>query len=502
MTDKHIRILVVDDEHLITWALSQMLTKEGYAVETAATGAEAMEKFMAFQPILVMLDLNLPDTFGLDLLKQMREVKPNLAIIIITASSQADLAVNAFKLGADQFFGKPFSLDAIKESVARTLQERHLDQQEEVEQTSNDRRKKTRTDKLIGNSMKMVEISRLITICSSTDAKTVLITGESGTGKELVAHAIHQYSARSAGPFIEINCAAIPEHLIENELFGHDKGAFTDASKTQKGIFELADGGTVFLDEIGDMPFKMQIKLLKILETKRFRRLGSESDIECDVRIIAATNQNLPQMVAEGKFRGDLYYRLNMMTISLPPLRDRTEDIPAITQYFIDDINEEYGMKISGISDEVMEYLLAYNWPGNVRELRHSIERAMIMQKGGTLRNINLNGVALAAPSAPVVAPPAENSSQDTPVSATPAADPSIEDMERQLMLAALQQANGNQSKAAKFLKISRDTLRYRMKKYGLSGVFDMEGEASMLKDGVGVPPDFTDFNSSKWGTS
>lgn len=465
------RILVVDDENLISWSLSVMLTRAGYVVETASSGAEALQKFREFRPELIMLDLNLPDAFGLDLLETMKGQDDNLPVLIITAGTQADLAVKAFRLGADQFFGKPFNMESIKSAVARALEEKQMNR--DVDCAGRERRATVDHDRLIGNSSKMVEISKMIHVCASTDAKTVLITGESGTGKELVARAIHEHSARASGPFVEINCAAIPENLIENELFGHEKGAFTDASKKQKGIFELADGGTVFLDEIGDMPFSMQTKLLKVMETKRFRRLGGEGDVETDVRIVAATNQDLPRMVAEGKFRGDLYYRLNMMNICLPSLRERIEDVPSLVAYFIDRLNAEYGRQVERASDEALEAMLRYDWPGNVRELRNAVERAMMMEKGKVLTRFYLQK----EPARINIAPELSADTTPTPADSSrlfagfqlPPGGVSFEDVEKQLIALALEKANGNQSKAAKSLKMSRDTLRYRMKKFGFT---------------------------------
>ncbi|MDD2541398.1 MAG: sigma-54 dependent transcriptional regulator [Desulfuromonadaceae bacterium] len=473
------RILVSDDEHLISSMLALKLGMVGYALETAASGKETLQKFYDFKPDLVILDLSLPDADGLDLLVKMRASDDTLPIIVITANILTDSAVNAFKLGAVNFFGKPFDMDEIVLSVAKSLNEKKT---EDAEITPIGRRNISTPDQMIGNSPKMVYISKLIFACASTDAKTVLVTGESGSGKGLVARAIHQYSARASAPFIEVNCAAIPENLIENELFGHDRGAYTDAAKKQKGIFELADGGTVFLDEIGDMPHTMQTKLLKILETKRFRRLGGEVEVETDVRIIAATNQNLTQMVSEGRFRGDLYYRLNMMNICVPALRHRLEDIPAMVQYFIERLNAEYGRRIKMASSEALEKLLAYSWPGNVRELRNAIERAMMLEKGNVLTHFHLSEESPQTYSASSPEPQASDYKAFVAEQGhrfaefqLPPEGISLEEMEKQMIILALENASGNQSKAAKFLKMSRDTLRYRMKKFGISETMDRD---------------------------
>ena len=498
------KILIADDEHLISSMLALQLGRVGYVVETAASGKEALEKFSVFKPDLVILDLHLPDIYGLELLVMMRETDDALPVLIITANIMADSAVNAFKLGAVNFFGKPFEMDVILLAVAKCLKEKQID---DVESTPTVRRNISTQDQMIGNSPKMVEISKLVYACASTDARTVLVTGESGTGKGLVAQAIHQYSARASAPFIAVNCAAIPESLIENELFGHDRGAYTDAGRKQKGIFEQANGGTVFLDEIGDMPLAMQTKLLNILETKRFRRLGGDADVETDVRIIAATNQDLLKMVASGRFRGDLYYRLNMINICVPALRNRLEDIPAMVQYFIERLNAEYGRRIKKASNEALEKLLAYSWPGNVRELRNVIERAMMLEKGSVLTHFHLceetKNVDLASSH--------ELQSFEEPVLETekghrfagfqlPPEGISFEEVEKQLIALALESASGNQSKAAKILKMSRDTLRYRMKKYGISEFLYQDlgceqGGATQLKS---KPEAYTIF---KWAS-
>ncbi|KAB0669067.1 sigma-54-dependent Fis family transcriptional regulator [Oryzomonas sagensis] len=494
------RILVADDEHLISSMLCFRLEKAGYVVETAASGGEALQKFHDFKPELVILDLYLPDAFGLDLLATMREDDVNLPFIVITASSFADLAVKAFKLGAVNFFGKPFNVEKVVQGVTQSLKEK---QKKDVESIAMERRKKTTPDQMIGNSPKMVDVFRLVNVCASTDAKTVLITGESGTGKELVARAVHQYSARAGATFVEVNCAAIPENLIENELFGHERGAYTDASKMQKGIFELANGGTIFLDEIGDMPTTMQTKLLKVMETKRFRRLGGEGEVETDVRIIAATNQDLPQLVADGRFRGDLYYRLNMLNICIPPLRERIEDIPALVQYFIQSLNAEYSKRVELVSSEALEDLRSYSWPGNVRELRNVIERAMMLEKGKELTHFHLcketprNQQSLELPPSNYTVFPVDDRHCFAGFQLPPEGI-SFEEVEKQLITLALENANGNQSKAAKSLKMSRDTLRYRLKKFGISEYAD-QTSCSVLKDDVPSDLKRERYNDPKW---
>lgn len=462
------RILVVDDEKLISWSLAAMLKKDGYEVDTAASGNEALRKFDSFNPELVMLDICLPDVNGLELLKRFKAANEDVYIIMVTAYANADSAVQALQYGAEDYFGKPFNLDAIKHVVNRAFEKRRL--KKEVDFFRRELRKKSDQDKLIGNSQKMIEVFKMIKICADADAKTVLVTGESGTGKELVAKAIHYHSARADAPFIEVNCASIPENLLENELFGHEKGAYTDASKRHKGVFEMAEGGSVFLDEIGDMPFSMQAKILKAVETKRFRRLGGEDDVEANVRIITATHQNLSMMVKDGKFREDLFYRLNVMNISLPSLRERKEDIESLVQYFIETLNEEYGKDVQGTSPETVEYLKRYDWPGNVRELRNCIERLMMLEQEKILSPEYLSS-EIRQRDVPEQgeAPGIIRSDFAGEHIVVPATGISLNELEKLLIQLALRKSGGNQTKAAKFLKTSRDTLRYRMKKFGLS---------------------------------
>uniref|UniRef100_C6E3D4 Two component, sigma54 specific, transcriptional regulator, Fis family n=1 Tax=Geobacter sp. (strain M21) TaxID=443144 RepID=C6E3D4_GEOSM len=461
------RILVVDDEKLISWSLATMLKKEGYDVETAATGNEAINRFAEFRPQLVLLDVCLPDVNGLELLKRFKSVNEDLYVIMITAYAHADSAVQALQEGAEDYFGKPFNLDAVKHVVNKAFEKTQL--KKEVDYFRGELRKKSDQDKLVGNSQKMIEVFKMIKVCADADAKTVLVTGESGTGKELVAKALHMHSGRSEAPFIEVNCAAIPENLLENELFGHEKGAYTDASKRHKGVFEMAEGGTVFLDEIGDMPFLMQAKILKVIESKRFRRLGGQEDVEANVRIITATHQNLQQMVKEGKFRSDLFFRLNVMNIALPPLRDRKEDVPALIQYFIKTLNDEYGRSVEGACEDTMEYLTGYDWPGNVRELRNCIERLMMLEKEKMLGSEHLSAeITQRSRQGNQMMRANSNNEFAGEHILLPPEGISLEELEKLIIQLALKKSGGNQTKAAKYLKTSRDTLRYRMKKFGL----------------------------------
>ncbi|RLB71088.1 MAG: sigma-54-dependent Fis family transcriptional regulator [Deltaproteobacteria bacterium] len=475
------RILVVDDEHLIRWSLTQMLVDAGYQVDSAGSGAETREKFKEFHPHMILLDICLPDASGMDLLQQFKKENQDLAVIMITAHSHADSAVQALKLGAEDYIGKPFNLEDVLHSVQQVFEKCRL--RDENAYYRRVLQKKFESDNLVGNCPKMIEVFKMIKVVADADDKTVLITGASGTGKELVARAIHLHSRRADEPFIEVNCAAIPESLLENELFGHERGAYTDASQRQKGIFELAKGGTVFLDELGDMPLGMQAKILKVIENKRYRRLGGGSDVVTDARIIAATNQNLPELVKQGKFRADLFYRINVMNIDLPRLSERKMDIPHLVNYFIDQFNHEYGRNIEEVDARTMSCLMKYDWPGNVRELRNTIERAMMLEEGRVLGSDHLIREITDCTEAAAE----ENVLGDEDVGANdcfvlgnfrlPKEGISLEEVEKELIKMSLNRWGGNQTKAAECLRMSRDTLRYRMKKYGLTGAGD-DGKA------------------------
>jgi len=476
------KILIVDDEHLIRWSLSQPLIKNGYTVDTAESGAEAQTKISTFRPQMVLLDIRLPDANGLELLERFKSDDEDLIVIMITAYADVGSTVEAFKFGAEDYIGKPFNLESVKHVIEQAFKKRQLKVQ--VEQFSHSIEQQIDEDRLLGNSPEMIDVFKIIKRCAETNDKTVLIQGESGTGKELVAKAVHLYSRRSKAPFFEINCAAIPDNLLENELFGHEKGAYTDAGKSRKGIFELADSGTVFLDEIGDMPLPMQGKILKAIENKRYRRLGGDCDIDVNVRIIAATNRGLKEMVEDGKFRADLYYRLNVMAINIPPLRDRKADIPLLAKYFFELFNKEYNRHLEDISPATIEVMSSYSWPGNVRELRNSIERATILEESRFLGPNNLNIITDPKTDSGTLNttmlsenkkmpgnnqhPPATTNSSNELQITLPADGISFGEIEKTIILQALNKHADNQTKAARYLRLSRDTLRYRMKKFNL----------------------------------
>lgn len=459
------RVLVVDDENLVCWSISKTLKHIGCLTEIANTAADARIKLKSFRPDLIILDAALPDTDGLQLLEEIKTENGEIPVIFMTSNYHSDLAFKAFNLGAEDYIGKPFNIEMVEKAVQKVFTKKKL--VNDLQPARSHLRKKYEQDQLVGNCPSMVELFRTINVCARNDCKTILILGESGTGKELVAHAIHQQSARKEFPLVEVNCASIPDNLLENELFGHEKGAYTDAGSREVGVFEQAEGGTVFLDEIGDMPLNMQTKILKVIENRKFRRLGGQQDIETNIRIITATNQELSTMVEDGTFRADLFYRLNMITLTLKPLRKRKKCIPSMVEYFIDRLNSEYNRTVEGISSEALKLLMAHDWPGNVRELRNALERAMMLEQGKILSTDNF-----------CVFPGSEQTKSgdciygcSVPVSATiilPEAGISIEEVEKEYIKQALARFDGNQTKAAKCLQLTLDTLRYRRKKFGL----------------------------------
>ncbi|MEJ2197130.1 MAG: sigma-54 dependent transcriptional regulator [Desulfuromonadales bacterium] len=380
---RNTRILVVDDEHLIRWSLEQSLLKQGYDVSTAASGEEAIKQIQEETPELVLLDIQLPGMDGLEVLQKVKEIDSEIIVVMVTALGVLETAVKAMRLGAHDYINKPFNLDELSIIVKKALETRQL--RKEVAHLRSAQESKFGIDNIIGDSRHMKQVLDMVRKVAKSDASTVLIQGESGTGKELIARAIHMESARKDKPFMAINCAAVPETLLESELMGHEKGAFTDAKMQKRGLFEMTDGGTIFLDEIGDMEMGMQAKLLRILEERTFRRVGGTKEIPVDVRIVSATNQELLKKIEEKTFRNDLYYRLQVIPIYLPPLRERREDIMPLVDFFIQYYNKEFGKTVAGVSKMARKFLEEYEWPGNVRELRNIIERAIILENEETL---------------------------------------------------------------------------------------------------------------------
>ena len=449
------KIMVVDDEHLIRWSLEQNLKKQGYEVCTAGTGEDALRLAREEQPELVLLDYHLPGINGLEVLQRLKEIDEDVLVIMVTAQGGLETAVNTMRHGAYDYINKPFNLDEMALVIRKALETSEL--RREVVQLRSEH-KKQGPPKILGNSKHMKDVLEMMAKVAKSDASTVLVQGESGTGKELVAKWVHYESARADKPFVAINCAAVPSTLLESELFGHEKGAFTDAKTSKKGLFELADGGTVFLDEIGDMEVGMQAKLLRFLEDRTFRRIGGAKVIPVDVRIISATNKDLLKAIEEKVFRNDLYYRLQVIPIFLPSLRERKDDILVLANYFIEMFTREFNKPIKGISSMAEKLLVEYNWPGNIRELKNVIERAIIL---GTDENVLLENLPLE-----IVA---KTSQVTVPLNIfkLPPEGIDIEEVERELIKQSLEITDWNQSKAAKKLNLGIDAFRYRMKKFG-----------------------------------
>lgn len=385
------RILIIDDEEGIRESLSGVLHDEGYEVEAVDSGESGLAAISDHRPDLVFLDVWLPGIDGLETLSRIRETDKELAVVMISGHGNIETAVNATRSGAYDFLEKPLSLDRVLLVAGRALERKSLEKE-------NRELKKTLQKKwtLVGESPQMREIRSQIEMAARSKSR-VLITGESGTGKEIVAHLLHALSPRANKPFVELNCAAIPHELIESELFGHEKGSFTGAFDQKKGKFELANGGTLFLDEIGDMSFNTQAKLLRVLEGQSFQRVGGSKDISVDVRVIAATNKDIEAMIRDDKFRSDLFFRLNVIPVCLPPLRERGEDIPLLALHFLSLLAEEYGQPRKELSKEALEKLTTHDWPGNIRELRNLVERLVIMTPSETISNIGLEGADTAS---------------------------------------------------------------------------------------------------------
>ena len=472
------KILIVDDEKLVRWALTQKCAEYGYQTSEAESGEAALKMIQSDNADLILLDVHLPDLSGIEVLEKLKQAGETRSIIMMTADPQLDDVKAALRLGAYDFISKPINFEELDVTLQNALEAGSL--RSEVESLRGEVRRRAGYHDVIGVSRKITELMKFVNKVAISEATTILIQGESGTGKDLVAKAIHYRSGRSERPFVAINCSAIPETLIEAELFGHEKGAFTDAKAMKKGLFEVADGGTLFLDEIGELSPLLQAKLLRVLEDQVIRRVGGVRDIQVDVRVIAASNRDLEREVREGRFRQDLYYRLAIISIFLPALRERKEDVLPLVEFFLAHYNKKFRKSVQGLNEETRRLLLNYEWPGNVRELKNALERAMILEDGNLLKADDLPFSVASGRSGPVsgenhVSVPAMADSQPAPGKrrlpplSIPEGGTSLEDVEHALVELALQQSHGNQIRAAKLLNISRDALRYKMKKFGLS---------------------------------
>jgi len=446
------RILIVDDEENMRNTLAAVLKRQGYATETAASGEEAVSLAERAAFDLIITDLKMPDMDGIEVFRRVKVIQPDIAAIIITGYASLDSAIEAIRLGAYDYIVKPFKMEQLLLSIERTIE--HLRLVRENRQMRRELEEKFGLDNIVGKSKKMLEIYKIVERVAPTDA-TVLLRGESGTGKELFARAIHYSSLRQEKPFVPVACGALPETLMESELFGHEKGAFTGAISQKRGLFEIADGGTLFLDEIGDLTPAIQMKLLRVLQEREFTRVGGTKPIKVDVRIICATNRNLEEMVEKGEFREDLYYRINVVPIFLPPLRERKEDIPLLVQHFL----AKYGASDKRIAPEAMELLMKYSWPGNVRELENVIERAVVLSEGDTIPP-----EVLPDRLRPCLLPEADMAVDALGMTLQEARDR----FEASYLRALLEECGGNISLASKKAGISRRHFYEKMKAYGI----------------------------------
>jgi DNA-binding NtrC family response regulator len=446
------RVLVVDDEPLQLELVRGFLVRRGFDVLTAGDGESARELFRASPVDVIVTDQKMPGLSGLELLEAVRAIDPEVAVIVVTAYGTIEDAVAAIRAGATDYLTKPLNLDELLHRLGQARdRQRLVVENRELRQALRERH---RVEGIIGESGAMQEVLSLVARVAPSDA-TVLIRGESGTGKELVAKAIHHASRRRDGPLVRVNCAALPETLLEAELFGHDKGAFTGATTARRGRFEAAQGGTLFLDEIGDVPLHLQVKLLRALQEREIERLGSNRPTPVDVRLIAATHRDLERLAREGRFRDDLYYRINVVTITVPPLRERREDIPLLLEHFLATVARANGKSIRGLTREARDLLLRYDYPGNVRELENLVERAVVLTRDDVLDAADLPLTVRAAEGGEGLGP-----------APLPAA---VEGLERRMIGEALAQADGVQTRAAELLGISERVLRYKLRKYGLA---------------------------------
>jgi two-component system response regulator PilR (NtrC family) len=454
------KILVVDDERSMRELLAIVLKREGHDVLLADNGRSAVE-LLEREPIeLLISDIRMPDMSGVEVLGAAQRMNPDIIGIMITAYASTDTAVEALRLGAYDYVSKPFSVDELKLKVRKALERKRLQQENVLLRRA--LQSSHQFSNIIGKSAAMEAVFQLVETIAPTTS-TVLVTGESGTGKELVARAIHFNSPRKDRPFVALNCGALPETLLESELFGHVRGAFTGAETNKKGLVEVADKGTIFLDEIGEMTAMMQVKLLRVLQERKFRRVGGTEEIEADIRIIAATNRDLSRMVAEGKFREDLFYRINVIPVRLPPLRERTDDIPLLTEHFLGKYATQMDKRVTGLAADAVHCLQLYPWPGNIRELENAIERAVALERSTTIRLTSLPE-HIQRGTVPGSAPARDAGLPDSGFDL----EQHVQEIEREYLAEALRRANGVKSRAAELLGMSFRQFRYLSKKYNL----------------------------------
>jgi DNA-binding NtrC family response regulator len=449
MTAHRGRILIVDDEANARGALAELLREEGYQVELAADGFKALPKLQEFAPDLVLTDLKMPGMDGIELMRKAREADPERMVVVMTAYGTVETAVEAMRQGASDYLTKPINMDELVLVLERALERRRL--RLETSQLKDRLQERHRIENMVGRAPVMQELFNTVLQVAPSRA-SVLITGESGTGKELIAAAIHQHSQRAAGPFVKLHCAALAETLLESELFGHERGAFTGAVSRRDGRFQQAHGGTLFLDEIGEISPGIQVKLLRFLQEHNFERVGGNQTIEVDVRVIAATHRDLAKLVKEGKFREDLYYRLNVVTLDVAPLRKRRTDIPLLAMHFLNKYARENGKTIKGFSDEALEALTRYSWPGNVRELENAVERSVVIGKQDVIRPQDLT---------PTVSSPTVPNNGMPPVPGS-----TLAELEKYAILRTLEHTGGSTSKAANILGISARKIQYKLHEY------------------------------------
>jgi len=448
------KILVVDDENAHRQMIETVLTGEGYAIYHAEDGLAAVEAVEQRFYDLILMDIHMSRMDGIEALKRIMEISPNIPIVIMTAYASIDTAIDALKSGAHDYLIKPLDIEEVKILIKKALHHHRVEQE--------NRFLKERLDdhlnfqNIIGQSRPMRKLFETISLVAPSDA-TALITGESGTGKELIANAIHENSPRSSQPFIKVNCAALPETLLESELFGHERGAFTGAVAKKRGRFQMADKASIFLDEIGEMPLTTQVKILRVIQEKEFEPVGSSQTLKVDIRVVAATNKDLEAEIASGRFREDLFYRLNVVTLHVPPLRTRREDIPLLADFFLKRYAEKNRRLIKGFSPRAVDLLMRYSWPGNVRELENVVERAVILAREDTITPVEFPATIRAL----------DIDETDPDFELTPGS--SLKDMERRMIIRTLEETGGNRTQAAEILGISRRTIQLKLKEYGIN---------------------------------